>query len=235
MTVEALKGALKGVDWEVSIDAFLGQADSISALDDACTRIAVWSGQFESADKGNPALAYVRSIQASAHEVVAACALSLYGAAAASIRNVVEGGLYYTYFRHHLAELTTITRDASYFVSRADVVSFHKVHTVNFKGLQELFGFLSKLEVWYGQISATVHGQLPGVWIAHSGLDEIKPSTKILKLVVGEFCRGEELLHELFLLTAGRQMWDRFSTPAKKALLKGLDGKIRTALGLDKA
>lgn len=235
MTVAHLTKELKSVDWTRSVGSFLDEKALVEDINAACTRIAIWSRELEIADAGNPAISFIRAAQASAHHTVAACSLSLYRASAASIRSLVENGLYYTYFRVHPSELATLIRDPAFHVSRSDLVAYHKVHTPDFKVLQDKLGFIGKLDEWYGEISSIVHGQIPGSWIEHTGIGDIKHSSATLKIVVQQFCRGELILHELFLLTVGRQLWDRFSAPSKKFLLSGLPGEIKNALKLDKA
>jgi len=235
MTTAQLKSALKAVDWNGLVDKFQGQDEALIAIDACCTRIAIWSKQFESAEKGNPALAFVRAAQTASQHVAATCALGLYRSAAASIRSILENGLYFTYFRVHKSELTTLTRDAGYYVSRGELIAYHKTHTPGFRGLQEKLGFIGNLDTWYSEISAIVHGQIPGTWVEHTSLAGIKHNEVTLNDVMEKFKKGEELLHQLYLLTVGRELWDSFSPPSKKALLAGLSGDVKTALGLDKA
>lgn len=235
MTVAQLKSSLKTVDWGALVDEFVMHDAVLAAIDFHSTRIARWSKQFELIEKGNPALAFVRATQSASQHATAACALGLYRSAAASIRGIMENGLYFTYFRQHITELSTLARDDGYYVSRADIIAYHKIHTNGFKSLQEKVGFLGRLDRWYGEISAVVHGQIPGTWIDHSSLAEVKHDIGTLSIVLEKFEQGEELLHLLYLLTSGRELWDSFSPGAKKALIAGLPGDIRAALGLDKA
>ncbi len=235
MTVAQLSAAIKGVNWSGSVASFTAESASLERLDSACTRLAVWAAQLELADKGNPALSFVRAAQASAHHVVATCALALYRASAASIRSIVENGLYYTYFRTHPVELSTLVRDSAYYVTRSDLIAFHKTHTPEFKTLQDKLGYVGRLETWYSQISAIVHGQIPGTWVEHGSLEGIKFHAGTLAIVADQMKSAEQLLHELLLLTVGRELWDKFSSPSKKTLLSGVAGEIKTALKLDKA
>ncbi len=78
-----------------------------------------------------------------------------------------------------------------------------------------------------------MHGQIPGAWVEHKSLSEIAPITTTQDLVLAAFIEGEEILHRLFLCTAGKLLWDMFSSPAKKELLHGLSGDLKTALALD--
>lgn len=81
-------------------------------------------------------------------------------------------------------------------------------------------------------MSAIIHGQIPGRRVEHSTLGKIKHVTRILESVVSEFEAAEDLVHKLFLCTAGKALWADFSISAKKKLLKGLDGDTKKVLGL---
>ncbi len=235
MSVAQLQAALASVDWGANVAISFADNECMERIDKACTRIAVWSRQFEVVDKGNPALSFVRGLQVCSQHIVACACLGLYRAAASSIRGVVESGLYYSYFRDHSVELATLVREASYYVSRGELIEYHRLHTPNFKELQNIFGLTGRLDEWYKRISSVVHGQIPGEWVENVSLEEIEPQAKTLEIVVSEFEEGEKILNDFFLITVGRQNWDQFSQKAKKTLISGLSGDIKTALGLDKA
>lgn len=235
MTTAQLKSALKAVDWNSLVAEFESNESAVAIIDACCTRIAIWSKQFESADKGNPALSFIRASQTASQHVAATCALGLYKSAAASIRGILENGLYFTYFRIHRSELTTLARDPGYYVSRGELIAYHKIHTPDFKALQEKFGFIGNLDTWYSEVSRIVHGQIPGAWVEHTSLNGIKHNVDTLDDVVKRFKQGEELLHQLYLLTSGRELWDSFSLSAKRSLLAVLSSNIKAALGLHKA
>lgn len=91
------------------------------------------------------------------------------------------------------------------------------------------------LKKWYSNVSAIAHGQVPGDWLEHKSLSDIKYAKKTLELAAGAFVEGEEITHKLFLCTAGREFWDHFSSQSKRALLKGLTGAVKEKLGLDEA
>ncbi|MCR8958564.1 hypothetical protein M0765_012760 [Variovorax sp. S2] len=176
MTVLQLKKALSSVDWNAGVLNFSNDANTMEKFDKGCARIAEWVRGLASADAGNPALAFLWSAQTAANTAVVSSSLSLYHAAAASIRNVVENGLYYSYFRSHPAELATLVRDKSFYISKADVIAFYRLHIPEFKSIQEKLGLQSRLENWYSDISAIVHGQLPGVWVHHVAIKDINPN-----------------------------------------------------------
>lgn len=230
-----LSAALKAVDWTGNVQAFIDKAAEAQAVEDANLRTAIWAKQLESADHGNPALSFVREMQTAAQQVAVLIALGLYKASAASMRSMTEADLYYTYFRTHPAELATLVRDTKYFIGKYDVIEFHKLHTPRFRITQEKLGLLTRLDAWYSDVSAVVHGQIPGAWANHTAVGEIKNNHALQSQAVTKLVEGEDALHRLFLCTVGQALWDSFSSAAKKRLLAGLPGEQKAALGLDPA
>ncbi len=235
MSIDKLAAALKSVTWSLNIDAFLGEANSVNQVAAANVRIATWALQFETIDKGNPALCFIREMQVASHHVAALLGLALYKPAAGAMRTAVETALYYSYFRTHPSELATLARDPDFYLSKSEVVDYHKIHTPGFKDLQGQLGVASGLSAWYSKVSAVLHGQVPGIWVTHKSMSEIKFDKPTLHAAVSTFLEGEELIHRFFLCTVGRQLWGSVSTSAKKVLLKGLSGSLKTSLRLDSA
>lgn len=230
-----LGAALTAVNWNDNVAKFLADTTTTKAIAARNLRVAIWAKQLEISDHGNPALCFVREMQIAGQHVAVLMALALYKPAAGCMRTMVETGLYYTYFRTHPTELATLVRDPEYFIDKKELLEYHKDHTPDFVELQRKLGVVSRLETWYSRVSAVVHGQIPGAWMEHKNLAEIAPNKATQNLIVSEFREGEEILHRLFLCTAGKLLWDTFSAAAKKELLKGLPGQLKTALSLDAA
>ena len=235
MTAGLLGTALSKVDWNAHAQSFIQDVASTDMMAKASLRLAVWSKQFENLESGNPAICFVREMQMGGQYVTALVALALYKPAAASMRIILESALYYTYFRVHPAELTTLVRSSKYFMSKAEVMEFHKNHTENFGVLQQKLGLVTDLDGWYNRISAIMHGQIPGVWVTNRTLGDIKPVETIQKLAIDEFTICVDIVHRLFLCTTGRELWDNFTTTAKKSLIVGLPGDVKALLRLDSA
>jgi hypothetical protein len=235
MPIDKLKAALGAIDWKKNIDAFLADSKASREIAAANLRLAIWSHQLEIADSGNPALSFVREMQIAGQHVALLIALSLYKPAAGSIRATVETALYYTYFRTHPAELQTLVRGIGFYIDKRDVLEFHKQHTIDFSDNQQKLGLLTRLEKWYGHVSSLVHGQVPGAWIEHKSVAEIKPIKVTQDLAVQTFVEAVELVHRFFLCTVGKQLWDAFTPSAKGELLAGLHGNIKKSLHLDSA
>jgi hypothetical protein len=122
-----------------------------------------------------------------------------------------------------------------YYLEKKEVLDFHKEHTLEFAELQQKLGVIARMEKWYGRVSSLVHGHVPGAWIEHTSVAEIKPIKATQDLAIETFVEGVDIIHRFFLCTAGRQLWDSFSTDAKKKLLSGLHGDEKKALKLDSA
>jgi hypothetical protein len=110
-----------------------------------------------------------------------------------------------------------------------------KRHTLTFSTTQQKLGVVSRIDSWYSEISAIVHGQIPGAWIDHKAVAEIAPITSTQDVVIAFFRKGEDIVHRLFLCTVGAQLWHGFSSQAKAKLLSGLTGDEKKVLALDSA
>lgn len=233
-TSKYLISALESVDWKNNVTAFCGDALTVEKFEAAGTRLAIWSKQFENTEGSeNPAICFVREMQSAGHFAVTASAIACYKLAASGMRTVVETALYYSYFRSHRAELATLLRDDKWYIKKAEILEYHATHTANFSELQKKLPLAGVLNPWYSKISAIVHGQIPGVWHSQNGIGDIKPNPALLSAVVHEFEECVKIVDRIFFLTAGRELWPSFSPSAKKALLHGMHGDVKAALGLD--
>jgi hypothetical protein len=233
MPLTKFSTALKAIDWKKNVDLFLADTDSAQKLVATNLRLAIWAKQFEVADQGNPALSFVREMQIAGQHAAVLIALALYRPAAGSIRAMLESALYYTYFRTHPAELETQARANGFYIEKREILDFHKEHTLKYNDLQRALGVNSRLEAWYGRVSSLVHGHIPGAWVEHKAVAEIKPIKSTQDVAIAAFVEGEEIVHRFFLCTAARKLWDSFSTSAKGRLLAGLHGDHKSALELD--
>jgi hypothetical protein len=235
MSTDKLSAALKAVDWKKNIVNFLADTPAAEKVAKCNMRLAIWAKQLESADKGNPSICFIREMQIVGQHVAVLIGLSLYKPAAGSIRSLVEAALYYTYFRTHPAELETLARAEGFYLEKKDVIGFHKDHTSMFVERQSKLGLLQRLEKWYGEVSGLVHGQIPGAWVEHKSVAEIKTIKATQDLAINAFCEGEDIVHRLFLCTVAQGLWDSFSTQSKTSLLSGLSGEEKKVLKLDAA
>lgn len=230
---DQLRKALGLIDGKVLAAEFLADAAAVTAVAAACERLALWTNVLRTAEPENLATPFLFEMQRSSHDVAALLASAFYVPAAAAMRTACETALYYTYFRNHAAELTTLAMQPEYFISKAEVLDFHKQHSPHYRRVGRDFGFPGVLDTWYSRVSAIVHGQLPGAWGRRLALEDTKHEPPVLKVALATFTEGVEVIHLLLLLTAGVELWGRFHHEAKKALLKGMPAQRRTLLGLD--
>lgn len=235
MAADKLTAALTSVDWNANVAAFIDQAHLVERIAASGFRLALWANQFESADNGqngNPALCFIREMQIAGHLVATTSALACYKTTAASLRTIVETALYYTYFRVHPVELGTLVRNSKWFISKDDVIEYHRLHTDGFAENQQRLQFVAQLNPWYSRMSAIIHGQLPGQWVTQVSIADTKPDLPTLEKIADEFEQCVRIVDALFLCTAGKELWDYFSHAAREILIKGMPGDLKAALKL---
>jgi hypothetical protein len=230
---DQLRKALGAIDGNALIAEFLADPATVTAVAQACERLALWTNALRGAEPENAAIPFLMEMQRSSHDVAALLSTALYVPAAAAMRTACETALYYTFFRSHPAELTTLATDSDYFISKQEILDFHKQHSPLYRKAAREFGFPGGLNKWYSSVSAIVHGQIPGTWGRRLALEDTKHEPAVLKAAVKTLCDGVEVTHILLLLTAGAELWGRFHHEAKRALLKGMPVSRRTLLGLD--
>lgn len=235
MTGSPLELALKKVAWRANIDALLEDQPNAARIQENTALMTTWAHEISSFDAGNIAIGFVREMQVAAQHTATLCSIAMYKASAATMRTMVECALYYTYFRVHPVELSTLIRDEGYFLSKSEIIEFHKVHTIDYSKRQKTVGLNSKLDKWYSEISSVVHGQIPGLWHKHAAISDIKYDSEMCSVAVDSYTRAVEIANLLFLVTLGYPYWEYVSSPAKKIILRGMSGDKKTALGLDEA
>lgn len=228
-----LRKALGAIDGKALVAEFLVDGAAVATVAAACERLALWANVLRSAEPENPAAPFLFEMQRSSHDVAALLAAAFYVPAAAAMRAACETSLYYSYFRTHIAELSTLAVRPEYFISKAEILDFHKEHSPYYRRVGRDFGFPTVLDSWYSRVSAIVHGQLPGTWGQRLALEDTKHELPVLKVALATFTEGVEVIHLLLLLTVGAELWGRFHHEAKKALLKGMPAPRRALLGLD--
>lgn len=228
-----LETILVGIDWKKNIHNSLGSENTLSNIDEAALRLAVWSKQLEEADIGNPALSFVREMQHSFQHSGALIGLCLYKPSAASSRTFLESCLYFSYFRTHLEELETLVSDSKYYIGKSEILAYHKQHTSGFKERQEALGLITRLDTWYSKTSAVVHGQIPGAWNAHNDLVQTGFSKNVHDLALNTLLQGTKLVNDILLCTVASRLWNCFASDAKTFLMKGIVGEKRELIGLD--
>ena len=235
MSLLSLEAALGAVDWNENVSDLLKDGAACEKIAEANRVISLWSHQIQMEESGNPALSFLREMQVSGQNVAALVSLALYKPAASSMRTVVESSLYYSYFRTHSAELSTLVRVKKYYISKSDIIDFHKEHTFNFSERQGALSAVARLEAWYRDISSIVHGQVPGAWSGSGTLSKTKYDKIVADEAASHFLTGAMLVNHLFISTLAPDIWHGVSKAAKKTFLRGLTGAQKAVIGLDAA
>jgi len=230
-----LRAALGAVDWNANVQNLLLDDDLTARIEHCNLQLAIWARQFEAINDKNPALAFIREMQHGGHNVACTIALALYKPAASAMRSLLECALYFTYFKSHSVELCTLVRDAKFYVSKKDILFFYAKHVPDFSKRQGILNYLERLETWYSQTSAIVHGQIPGMWSNGSSVVEIGHDKVLLEEVVEHFERSIVLVRDTFLCVLGAEIWAFVEADAKAVFCKGLSGEIKAALKIDLA
>lgn len=235
MSLAALTAALAGVDWNANVANFSNDGAACEKVAEANKLLSLWSHQIQSEEALNGALSFLREMQVSGQNVAALMALGLYKPAAASMRTAVESAMYYSYFRSHPVELATLVRVKKYYISKSDVVDYHKEHTIRFSELQSILNLNSRLDDWYRDLSSIVHGQVPGAWSGSGSLVNTAYEPELSSEAAEYFSTAASIINCLFLSTFAAEIWHGISKSSKKAFLRGLTGDQKTVLGLDSA
>ena len=223
---------LKQVDWSQNISQFSNDPNNATRLTRISRLIALWSVELEVADKGNLALSFIREAQAAGHYVGCLIPLALYKPAAASMRAIIDCVLQYSYFRQHPAELATLGRDSRFFMDKKEILEHHRLHTLNFGNKQQALGLNTRLDKWYSEMSAIIHGQVPGQWVTHKKLSDIAFDREICELGISKFEEAGEIFRRVLLCTVERSSWYCFTKESKREFLKGIKGEHKNVLEL---
>lgn len=231
-TGDYLKSALQKIQWGQHVDEFVSDPSDLETIGNAAHRIGTWCNALSLVESGNPAVSFLAQTQVESHYIAALIPLSLYKPAAASMRTAFESVLYYSYFRSHTAELRSLVRDAEYYVSKNDIIDFHKTHTPEFRARQEAFGLISRINFWYSRTSAIIHGQLPGKWVTHSKLADLRPDAVTKNEALLEFSTAAEIISHFLLCSIDADCWSAIDKQSKQYFLKGISGSIKEKLNL---
>lgn len=226
----SLSGLLSSVAWAQLSAEFSARDDLMDQITGGCHKVAIWAHELGFANPSNPALPFLREMQASMTYVPACMSVALYKPAASSMRAALENALYFSYFKDHHKELGTLVNDSKYYISKSKIIEYHGTHCRNFKLGESLLSFNSKLEQWYSNISAVIHGQIPGRWTSLS-LHDVKHDNGTMKSVLDSFDELVYLINSLFLITVDDEEWEGMSSDSRKLFLKGIPGEKKKGLG----
>lgn len=229
-----LKLELSKIDWQANIDAALAAPALADKIDLCAKRNAIWIVQISLAEPNNPAKPFLVEVASLSQQAPALACCGYYRSAVSSARSIVESALYYTYFRSHPRELASLLRDPKYYISKGDVLDFHRQHTVNFNSYQTRLGLVSNLDLWYQKVSAITHSQIPGAMTGGLNLSDIKYEHTLFSQSMDMIFDAWVIVEALFFSTLSQELWRLFAPDAKDQLTKGMSADTRAALGLDK-
>lgn len=224
-----LANSLSKIEWKHSADSFCADIKVVETVERGCKLVAIWNHELSFQHHQSPALSFLQEMKASLLFVPACFAVGLYKPAASSMRAAVENALYFSYFCDHYIELKTLMRDKSYFLSKKKIIEYHELHTPLFKEKQAALGLASELDAWYGEISAIIHGQIPGVWSSQS-LEYTGHNSSTLKAAAREFSRAVLIINFVFLLTTAEDVWEGMSSTARRYILAGMSASRKSLL-----
>lgn len=228
-----LADALQAVDWNDNVAKFCKAKSRLDKLASCCFRISIFTHEISFQNYDNPAIPFLQEMKASAFQVPACLSLGLSKPAAGLMRAAVESALYYTYFSNHHQELKTLLSKPDYYLSRRNIMEYHKLHTDNFGKVDNEVHLTSKMEAWYGEVSAIVHGQIPGVWTSKS-LRNTATLTIDADPPIKLFQRASEIIQLILLMTIPTDDWEGISPFSRAKLLGELNKQQCDALGLSK-
>lgn len=226
MTLAAI---LTSIRWKDSAAAFIANAGAMQSLERGCRLISAWNYELAFQHNGNAALPFLQEMKSSMFLVPACFAAGLYKPAASSMRAAVENALYFSYFCDHEIELKTLARAKGFYLSKKKIIDYHLLHTPGFRVKQDLIGLSSELESWYSEISAIIHGQIPGVWSADF-LSDVFHDEKSFHLAIKEFTRAVLIINYTFLITVPDDVWEGMSSSARQFLLRGMSANRKAVL-----
>jgi hypothetical protein len=224
-----LQAEIAKIRWAASATEFAKDKAAVESIERGCRLISVWNHELAFQFHGNCALPFLQELKSSIFLVPACFSVGLYKPAAASMRGAVENALYFSYFCDHEVELKTLLRDKGFYLSKKEIIDYHLRHTQDFRAKQDALGLSSELESWYSEISAIIHGQIPGVWSSRS-LSKIHHDSQSLRLAVKEFTRAILIINYLFLITTADDVWNGISSQARQFLLKGMSSTRKAVL-----
>lgn len=225
-----LQTILENIDWAANVSNFCPDGSGLDTLTRGCQLVAIWHHEIAFQNHNNLALPFLHEMKASFFSVPACFSLGLYKPGAASMRAALENALYFSYFSTHTSELNTLLGDPKYYISKKDILEYHRAHTDGFWTKQKDVGFISEIDLWYSQVSAIIHGQIPGIWSSVSLSDtRHKLATKNAALKL--FSRASSLINVLFLLSIDSESWEGFSSEARKLFLKGYSNQKKAVIG----
>jgi hypothetical protein len=213
------QSVLKNINWNHKRDAFFTDHDGLLILENHHQILAHWSRALETIYSDSPALPFIREAQVSAQDFICVCSLGLYKNSASSIRTIFESTLYFSYFKDHLVELASVTRN-KFHLSRSKIINYHIEHTPNFGNLYSSSNLEQTLDKMYSEVSNIVHSSQPGIWHQSEILGKKEYNKAIAKEAILLFKKTINVINLLLLCTLTYEEWITINPVSRKLFLK---------------
>lgn len=225
-----LQDKLAQIDWTAITTNSLKENSGFSDIQASCKVMTTWLNELCELYEGNYALSFLKEAYVSINDYSTSMSIALYKLSAASMRTILESILYYSYFKDHPKELHTLINDSSYYLTRSDILEYHYKHTNNFKvGSREL-NLISSMDNFYSEVSAIIHGQIPGVWQPNVKLDNRSHCKKTFNASVEHFKSLASIINHFLILHLTEEEWQSINIRSRELFLKGLKPQAKITI-----
>lgn len=227
-----LCGEISKVNWSENNNEAFKHEDIFNDLEGGILRIAQWSKQLETLYEGNKALSFIKEVQVSAQDLCCLVSLGFYKCSASSIRTVLESVLYFSYFKDHPVELESLLTVDGYYVTKEDVIAYNLRHTKRFKLRYERVSLKKDLDKIYSEISAIVHGQIPGKLHSSTCISERKYDYDCSRYITDKFIETTKFINYFLMFILKEEQWNDLDLPLKEHFMKPLTPTLKKELYL---
>ncbi|ELP6741180.1 hypothetical protein WD376_004259 [Vibrio vulnificus] len=217
---------VRSVNWNENCTSAVDDTEIYTIGEKSLVKLSNWCRQIENVYNNNPSLPFIREAQVSAQDFFCLVSLGLYKSSASSLRTILESFLYFSYFKDHPVELNSLINVAKYYISKADILAYHNLHTPDFTDRSRRVGLTSRLEKSYAKISAIVHGQMPGVWHSSPSLANKRYDKDLVKEAINEFVEVVGIVNLMMLMLISDEDWNNIDQKVKAILINGVDSKF---------
>jgi len=229
MTTE-LQTKLAQIDWGAIASDSLSEDAGFSEIQVNCKLMTAWLNELCDMYEGNYALSFLKEAHVSMNDYCTSMSVALYKLSAASMRTILESILYYSYFKDHTKEFHTLINDSSYYLSRTEVLEYHYKHTRNFKEGSKELNLIASMDSFYSEVSAIIHGQIPGVWQPNLTLNSRSHCQKTFNCSVKQFKTLVKIINQFLIIHLTEEEWKSINFRSREVFLKGLKPKTKLVI-----
>lgn len=222
-----LQNKLAQINWGAIVDDSLNEDSGFSDIQTSCKIITTWLNELCDLYENNYALSFLKEAHVSINDYCTSMSIALYKLSAASMRTILESILYYSYFKDHPKELHTLINDSSYYLTRSDILEYHYKHTHNFKNACKELNLISSMDNFYSEVSAIIHGQIPGVWQPNVNLDNRSHCSQTFSCSIEHFKTLVRIINHFLILHLTEEEWQSINIRSRELFLKGLKPKTK--------